>query len=795
MTLGSNVGVGTSPALNGATLQVQGNVFVSNALTAQNVFATTSANVGVLNTTSIVTSTGFLGIGTSAPSGTALYVPGNVYVSNTFTTTNVRVSLMNVSGMVTTTYFETNTTSIGIATGATGNALEVNGNVFVSDALTTTNVSVTGTTNVGTLNTGSIFTRTSFLGIGTTAASGTALYVPGNVYATQSAGASRVTIVSANVSAGANLLTFVTQQLGSNGGVTMSLTGNVYASNAITSVNVDATSANVTRVSNITTLAPRTTLIFPGGNAFVSNALTATNVFATTSVNATSINVTSFSTSNLGINQTTTATSTLSVQGNVYASKALVTTNVVATSMNVTGTLNVTSVVTRILVANALGWTNTNIFIANSITTTNIYTTNVTANVYGSLSINGPGGATLQINGNLASSNAFWSVPDVSATLSINYGEDITKRSPHLLPTQANAAVIQEWISSTCAAASQPTNGWWATSQQPVYGNVVVDAPGNGAYAGSVLLPDGRVVFVPYNAHKIGVFNPTTNEYSEIAPTGSGLGRYGGGVLLPNGNVFFGPATNNIGMFNPIASTFSNIFQVPSQLNVQTTLTPGVTLGPPETVYMSFYSGNGASYNYISNTLSNVSSGSQSTFNTLLPNGNIFSIYTSGYRLYNPFTGVNSQISLPASLVTTGGGGQIQTQSIVLDPSGNVVVIPRTGANTSIFVVTPDTTVSYKVISNLNATNQFSGAILLPTGNIIGVPRSSGNVIMIDSAAFTVSNVASIGAAGLALFMGGKLLPDGRVIFTPYNSTNVGVLQTFTPTSQEFCTSPYFNKF
>jgi hypothetical protein len=43
-------------------------------------------------------------------------------------------------------------------------------------------------------------------------------------------------------------------------------------------------------------------------------------------------------------------------------------------------------------------------------------------------------------------------------------------------------------------------------------------------------------------------------------------------------------------------------------------------------------------------------------------------------------------------------------------------------------------------------------------------------------------------------YSGANLLPNGLVIFGPSSGT-IGVLDTMTPTSKEFCLSPYFNKF
>jgi streptogramin lyase len=65
---------------------------------------------------------------------------------------------------------------------------------------------------------------------------------------------------------------------------------------------------------------------------------------------------------------------------------------------------------------------------------------------------------------------------------------------------------------------------------------------------------------------------------------------------------------------------------------------------------------------------------------------------------------------------------------------------------------------------------------------------------MFDPVALTYSNSVAAETSGIA-FSGATLLPNGQVVFTPYDSANVGVIDTFSPVSQEFCLSPYFNKF
>jgi streptogramin lyase len=68
-------------------------------------------------------------------------------------------------------------------------------------------------------------------------------------------------------------------------------------------------------------------------------------------------------------------------------------------------------------------------------------------------------------------------------------------------------------------------------------------------YTGSVMLADGRAVLLPHVTNNIGIFDPTTNSLRAF-PSGPGMsGTYRSGVLLPNGNVVLVPwDTENIGI-------------------------------------------------------------------------------------------------------------------------------------------------------------------------------------------------------------------------------------------------------
>ena len=65
--------------------------------------------------------------------------------------------------------------------------------------------------------------------------------------------------------------------------------------------------------------------------------------------------------------------------------------------------------------------------------------------------------------------------------------------------------------------------------------------PGIYAYFGGVLLPDGRVFCVPYNATSARIYDPVTNTLTTPPGTYPGSSAYAGGVLLPDGRVFCDP--------------------------------------------------------------------------------------------------------------------------------------------------------------------------------------------------------------------------------------------------------------
>ena len=76
---------------------------------------------------------------------------------------------------------------------------------------------------------------------------------------------------------------------------------------------------------------------------------------------------------------------------------------------------------------------------------------------------------------------------------------------------------------------------------------------GSPKYRGGVLLPDGRVVLVPWDAKHVGLYDPSTDRLTEGQDDLSALGssKYNGGVLLPNGRVVLVPGdAKHVGLYD-----------------------------------------------------------------------------------------------------------------------------------------------------------------------------------------------------------------------------------------------------
>ena len=855
------VGIGLTPLALGASLQIQGNVWASNALSAPLILATNSLNTSTANILGIYGPTGQTGVGTSTNLGATLHVLGNVYASNALTAPAANINVATITSILTVSSMYGPVGLIGIGTTVSGSTLDVNGNVYAANAISAPTVFATTSLNAATVNVLAIWGTSGRVGVNTTTP-GATLEVNGNLFASNALTAPTVIAQTGNTTVMNVLAIFGPggfTGIGTTGpSSTLDVLGNVFVSNAVLVSNLVTDVLNVA-VLNTNSIFASTGFIGVGtatasatlhiqGNLYASNAFQTTNVIATTA-NITTINVTSLYGTNglVGVN-TTTPCASLDVRGNIYASNSIQTTNVV-----LTGTMNVPSVnATSIFGTTGLVGINTttpgssldirgNLYASNSISVTNVIATTANAQVmnvraiYGLSGLVGIGtstnlGATLHVQGNIWVSNSLTAqyytalnanvttlnVATISAqtnqtinfTGSLNlvnniyvantltasnvfagtlyYNTDQTKRGAYLTANVSNATIIQTWIGATTNLAR---NSWWSASSRPVFGNVGSVA-GLGYGRGSLLLPDGRVLMTPSTSN-IGIFNPATNQFTVVTPSGDRPGGavYMGSVLTPSGNVICIPSdpNANIGSYNPNSLVFSNVARPGGSYW-------GGVLDPLGNVVMvpATTSSNIFTFNPNLNTLSNISG---TNFDgslygaVLLPNGNVVCVPRTNANIvqFNPRTQTTS------NSINLGESGTAKFFGGVLAPNGNVICVPASGGTNSNVGVFNPTTLTYSNVQTNTGVAAFYGGCLLPTGNVVFSPYSTANVGMFDPSTLTFSNSTNVG--GTTLFWGGTLVPDGRVIFCPFQTfSNVGALNTVTPAPREFCLAPYFNK-
>ena len=751
-TPGSVLGIGTLPSATGATLQVGGNLWSSNALQAPNVFALNSANTPLINTVSLA---GGLGVGT-VPGGWTLNVAGDLQISNALTGVGLAPSVLNVSTINVTTISNLNP----ILTLSVSNSIQcpINGASLA-------NLSVT-------LNTSFI---NSNVGFGTAYVSGgptLALPTGATLFAANAVSADVRGLVTANISSVLNT-SFINSNVGFgtayvSGGPTLALASgaNLFAANAVSADVRGLVTANISSVLNTSFINSNVgfgtayvsggpTLTLPlGANLFAANAISSS--FAGVLVaNAVTLNLTSLGFTG-GVFQPIT--------GNIYASNSVQTVNVLAS-----GTMNIAGV------ANILSISGRNVGVGTS---TNL-------------------GANLQVRGNIWVSNLTGTYLAIDNTTA-----NFTTINTTTIWTQSNPAVIRSSVAvsgdvpltnSTLSAELYATGPLQYTldisnvfvrnfqlsalrTATCVYSNVVNGPQAGPDYRGSAYMNDGRVVFAPWSASNIGVYSPALSTFSAVVPAGfpSGSGKFSGAVAVPSGNVVFVPSgASNVGLWNPQSRLWSNVSTGASGFEGGILAPTGRVVCVPGPL-----SANLGVFDPVTQGFTNVAAVPGYSGAVLAPNGNVIFVPNTA-----PNVGIFDPVTLGWSLgppATPGGF----TGGVLAAPSGNVVFVPGTSQNVGVL------SADFATLTQVPGAGGFSGGVLLPTGNVMFVPLTVSNVGLFDPVALTFSNVAECPGG----FSGGSLLPDGRVVMCPWTSANVGVVQTLAPApSKDFCLAPYFN--
>lgn len=380
-------------------------------------------------------------------------------------------------------------------------------------------------------------------------------------------------------------------------------------------------------------------------------------------------------------------------------------------------------------------------------------------------------------------SDVYDSLPNANARLTGNLSVSGTIACGTLIERadafSTDARDVRDWLESEAERARLDSNAWYKQSPVRIPWTPAVPA-GSDKHAGCVLLPDGRVLFVPGSSGTVvRIFDARTQTLSSV----NAQSGFSGGVLMPNGKVLLVPKQSaHVGLFDSYTDAFA--------------------LGPAATGYSG---------------------------GVLLRNGKVFLVPSgaTSLALFDPATETIANPNPSVSLTSTAE----KYDGAVLLHDGRVLLVPCNASRAALY--DPETTAWSTPGPEIDGASKYRGGVVLPSGRVAFVPGANARVGLYDPSthAFTTS-VATVPDQ----YRGGALLPDGRIIFAPYgnlspvvcydassdqtieipipstyngcvladdgyvylapaSATSVGIVGRFDRTSKVRCLHPMFNKY
>ena len=167
-----------------------------------------------------------------------------------------------------------------------------------------------------------------------------------------------------------------------------------------------------------------------------------------------------------------------------------------------------------------------------------------------------------------------------------------------LTVANATSGKFLKWLNNV---TNEATANWWGSSSTLKFDNgTAITTTGTIKFVGGVLLPYGRVVLVPCNYAKIGIYDPSTNTYAD-GPAITGTDKFVGGVLLPDGRVVLVPCNYaKIGIYDPSTNTYADGPAITTTGTIK--FQGGVLLPDGRVVFVPYNYANVGIYNPSTNT-------------------------------------------------------------------------------------------------------------------------------------------------------------------------------------------------
>ncbi len=280
--------------------------------------------------------------------------------------------------------------------------------------------------------------------------------------------------------------------------------------------------------------------------------------------------------------------------------------------------------------------------------------------------------------------------------------------------------------------------------------------PAIGISGSPVLMRDGRVFIVPYNAGTARIFDPSNGSVS--TPAGTYPGAYTG-VLLLDGRIFGVPKSGQTTavLYDPASNTAStSAATFPGTSN---SFLGGVRLLDGRVFCIPGRSSSGYLYDPTSDTLREIPSlfpypavNDPFIGAILMPNGKVFCV---------PWNSLRAYIFDPVTMTTTSAPSSAfrAFNSAVTMADGRVYCVPSATASTSALVYnyTSNTVSTSGTFSSVNG--KFNGGSVLPDGRIVLAPQNETNACIFNPQTNTYSTPTATltGCAGAVLLQSGDV--------------------------------------
>ena len=319
--------------------------------------------------------------------------------------------------------------------------------------------------------------------------------------------------------------------------------------------------------------------------------------------------------------------------------------------------------------------------------------------------------------------------------------------------------------------------------------------PGTSAYYGGVLLQDGRVFMVPFNATFARIYNPTTD--SNTTPSGSYAmaGGWWGGVLMRDGRVYMCPYNSTTArIYDPATDTLTT----PNGTFPGGAAHVGGVLLPDGRVYISPAGGTNGTVGRIYDPTSNTLTTTAALFPSTTSSNCGCCLTLDGRVLHAPFNSTSLYVYDPVanSTISFTAGGTGAFRGAVLLPDGRNYVIPSSSTTGRIVDIASIVISSIPNANPSGLTYAHIGGVVTADGRVFCTNQNAPSPSIFDPITLTTIYLSSLISVTANSFSSSVLLKDGRVFMVPQNSTSAKIYTPRTVTVPDsIVLSPFLNKF